>query len=282
MPELTPLTRELSEIALDLLDEGFPERGRSFWQGALGKLLDWPGNAEAGYPVGFLWFDAGAPAGVVLTPASLRQAASGGRRTIVNVSSWYVRPDFRWKAPLMLRSLFRDESVVFTDLTAAPGVQQMLAPFGLHPVNQGIALIPTPTLLAGRSRAEVRAWRPEDLAGRDAPDAALIDLHRRWGCRALTIDDGRERHLLVLKPFRYRGLPAAQALYVGSHRALDAALPAVARHMLLRGCLVLQVDRRPGSVPVPGLRQRGIWFAKGGCFRDRTDHLGSELSLFGI
>ncbi|MCZ8375522.1 MAG: hypothetical protein O9342_09115 [Beijerinckiaceae bacterium] len=278
---LTPITPARAPEAVSLLVEGFPERGAAFWQRSLQQILDWPGNALAGYPPGFFWLEKEQPVGILLTPASPRGGPGG--RVVVNVSSWYLRADFRWKAPLMLRAVFRDPGPVFTDLTPTPEVQAMLPAFGFRPVNPGIGLQLTPLLaLRPGGDVRVRAWQPDDRLDGAAPPPELIARNRDRGFATLVVEQGPDRHLCVFRPFRYRALPAAFSIFIGSHAALPAAWPAIARHLLARGILVVQCDVR-ADVPHPlALRRRGLWFAKGESFDDRTDHLGSELCLLDL
>ena len=278
---LTPITPVLSSRAIDQLAEGFPERGRAFWEAGLTRILAWPGNAGAEYPAGFLWLDKEEPVGILLTPASRRPGPSG--QVLVNVSSWYIRPEYRWKAPLMLRALFRDPEAIFTDLTPTPDAQAMLQAFGFRQVNAGIALQVTLLLaLKPGPPVKVRPWRPEDRLDSAAPAAEIIAFHRDRGYPTLVIEQGETCHLVICKPFLYRRLRAAAAVYISSHAAMGAALPALARQLLSSGILVLQSDIRPGKPKPLGFRKRGLWFAKGESFEDRTDHLGSELCLLDL
>lgn len=266
--------------ALQLLDEGFPERGRAFWEKALDRLLNWPGNAAVDYPPGFFWCDKDEPVGVILTPASPRGTGETALLPVVNVSSWYVRESHRWKAPLMLRALFRDERVVFTDLTPTPEVQKMLPSFGFVPACEGIEWIGTPVLAIRSSEARVTRWQPGTMLAPGSPPDNLILEHVAWGCTVLVLEQGHLRHLVVLKSMKVRGLPGARVLFAGCRGALEAGLPALARHMLLRGTIILLIDARPEDRRGPGYRTHGIWFARAKSFPNRTDHFGSELALF--
>ncbi|MBN8533567.1 MAG: hypothetical protein J0L51_05700 [Rhizobiales bacterium] len=277
---LTPLTAGRSSEAMELLIEGFPERGRGFWEKGLDRLLNWPGNRDSRYPPGFLWFDRGELAGIVLTPASARRGTGESRRAVVNVSSWYIREPFRWKAPLMLRALFQHADVTFTDLTPTPDVQKMLPAFGFSPASEGIEWIGTPLEAFGSSAGRLRRWRSGDPLASGSPPDELIALHVEWGCTALVLERGGESFLVITKPMRIRGLPGARVLFAGSRNALEAGLPALSRYLLVRGFLVLRVDARPKARRGRGFRPDGIWFARGDAFEDRTDHFGSELALF--
>lgn len=277
---LIPLTTGRSSEAMELLIEGFPERGRSFWEKGLERLFEWPGNRDGRRPPGYLWLDRNDLAGIVLTPASTRRGEGESRRAIVNVSSWYIREPYRWKAPLMLRALFQDADAIFTDLTPTPDVQKMLPAFGFKPVSDGIEWIGTPLEVFRFSTGSLRRWQPGEPLAIGSPPDELITLHVKWGCTALVIEQCGENFLVVTKPMRIRGLPGARVLFAGSRAALEASLPALSRYMLLRGFLILRVDARPEARRGRGFRPDGIWFARGDAFEDRTDHFGSELALF--
>ncbi len=277
---LKPFGPEDRAQVLLLLQEGFPERGRAFWEKALDRLLAWPGNHAVEYPPGFFWLEKGEPVGIILTPASPRGSGDAALPPIVNVSSWYVRDTHRWKAPLMLRALFRDERVVFTDLTPTPEVQKMLPAFGFVPACDGIEWIGTPVFALRPSAVHLERWKPGMALPPGSPPDALIAEHMAWGCTALVLEAAGARHLVVLKPMRVRGLPGARVLFAGCRAMLEAGLPALSRHMLLRGTIILLIDARSEARRGAGYRSHGIWFARGKSFPNRTDHFGSELALF--
>lgn len=280
---LTPLTPDLKAEAITLLCEGFPERDAAFWDRGLTRLFAWPGNHATRRPIGYLWREGGKAEGVILTPATEHIDDDGQCRILVNVSSWYVRPALRWKAPMMLRALFRDADPIFTDLTPTPDVQKMLPAFGFHPVNRGVWLQPLPLLaLRPASRVRIRPWRAGQRPAGAVPGDDLIALHEAWGCLPLEIDTGDLRQLVVLKPFRLRGIPAIRTVFVEHHAAFTAARPALARFLLKRGFLVLQSECR-GEACRPGwFRERGIWFARGNRFAKGSSQFGSELCLLDL
>jgi hypothetical protein len=276
---LMPIGRNRLPEALDLLCEGFPERSRDFWKQALDRLADHAGNQTLQFPLGFFWMEKDVPAGIALTPASPRAKACGAMAALVNISSWYMRPEARWKAPLMLRALFKTPDAIFTDLTPTPEVQKMLPAFGFRPVNAGTVIHPLPWLALKRgSNARIRPWRAGEVLPPGSPPVDVIEQHRRDGCLPLMIGTDSGPVLVVARPSRFRGLKSASLVYIGSHRTLDTALPALARFLLVRGYLIAQSDVRVARAG-PGFRPRGVWFALGGAFDDCTDHLGSELCL---
>jgi hypothetical protein len=270
--------------AIALLCEGFPERGADFWTHALARLQEFAGNHEAGTPLGLLMLDGNEPVGIALTPASLRRQRDGGTERLVNVSSWYVRPSYRWRAALMLRHLFADRNATFTDLTPTPEVQKMLPAFGFRPVNRGLVL----RLLAVHALAPARGFSIRRLAGAwpaliEGPTPATLESHRRLGCEAFLVEGPRATGLVVVRRQRFRGLPGARLVYADSHALMRAAFGPLARALLGRGYLMLAEDAREPADAAGGLfRPHGIWFARNGNFTDRTDLLGSELCLFNL
>jgi len=281
---LTAVTLSDLDHATDLLAEGFPARTRAFWRTSIARLVQAGGNAAAEYPLGFFLMDKDEPVGVALTPASLRQRPESEPQRVVNVSSWYVRPAHRWRAALMLRKIVSEPGSIYTDLSPTADVRTMLATFGFKAVNLGVVMHLLPALALRRGLpATVSEWQAGEPLPAGSPPPTLIESHRALGCLPLIVEGKAGRTLLVLRPKRVRRLPATQAVYVGSHAALEPHLPTLARHLLGRGLLVAQIDcRSEAATHYAGFRRNGLWFAKGSLFEDCTDHLGTELSLFDL
>lgn len=281
---LTAVTLSDLDRATDLLAEGFPGRTRAFWRTSLSRLVQAGGNAAADHPFGFFMMEKDEPVGIALTPASLRPRPEGAPLRVVNVSSWYVRPAHRWRAALMLRKIVADPGSIYTDLTPTADVRTMIATFGFKAINLGVVMHLLPALALRRGLpATVSEWQPGEPLPERSPPAELVESHRALGCLPLIVEGRAGRTLLVLRPKRVRRLPATQAVYVGSHAALEPHLPTLARHLLGRGLLVAQIDcRSEAGTRNLGFRHNGLWFAKGSLFEDCTDHLGTELSLFDL
>lgn len=269
------------DLAANLLAEGFPEHGAAFWTDALVRLARYAGNAEAEFPLGFLMFTKGDPAGIVLTPASVRPKADGTLLRIVNVSSWYMRPAHRWRAATMLRGILADESVIYTDFTPTEDVQKMLPAFGMTAMNTGALITPLPLMAFHPSRGgTVRPIAQRDPLPAGSPRREMIDLYRELGCEPTLLCSEERECLVIVKRSRFRGMPAAKVVFASSNAALWHHAGAVARHLMRCGYLFLITDRRIGEASGLGIvRPHGIWFARGSSFEDRTDVFGSELCL---
>lgn len=298
---MRPILEQDFDTAVALLCEGFPTRSAAFWQAGLARLKRYGGNVQAEYPFGFFMVDAGQPVGLALTPASLRLQADGKHRCVVNISSWYVREPFRWRAGFMLRGLMANPDHTYTDLTATPELQAILPKVGMRPINPGIALHLLPLLALRRSTgATVEELQPSSAwpdpacepVFRLGPPRHLIEAHRELGClplllRAPLLGDtdaqvaGRlQQALVILRHTRVRGLPAVQLTYAEDRPWVLQHRGALARWLLARGRTLLLCEANQARSSATALfRPREVWFVKGEHLDQRTDVFASELCL---
>jgi hypothetical protein len=268
--------------ALDLLARGFKRGSHQFWEKAVERIARY--NRYGSLPgIGHLLAVKGKRAGVLLTINGEARLADDRRCRVTNLSSWYVDPEHRRLAPLMLREAIRDPDTVFTDLTPSAEVVRMLPLLGFKPLNTGIAAIALP-VAAVRRTAGARVGDLESVpAGILEPETrTLMERNAEFGAIAAVLTGGDRHKPLLFASRTLRRLPAAQLIYCEDNAALMNEIGAIARFLLRRRKLVLIVDipvgqRAPGT-HFPG---RGLKFAKGGCFVNRTDYGGSELLLVG-
>jgi hypothetical protein len=281
---LQPIAPSDREAAVALLCEGFPERSGAFWEAGLTRMEKGGLNREAGVPIGTFLMDKAEPVGIALTPASLRHLPGGETRRIINMSSWYVRPSHRWRAPMMLRSMVSDPEAVFTDFTPTDDVQKMLPVFGFQAINRGILIEPLAMLTLARADGySLRPVAPGEPLGPIGLDQHLIDTHLGWNCRAAILERGGATSLILWQPTRVKGLPAAEILYSDNLEMLEAAKAVLARHLMMRGKLLLVTEARTeAQAQSARFRPRGIGFAKNDPYADRIDRLGSELCILDL
>ena len=282
---LRPLLDEDMPAAAELLAEGFPERSLAFWQQGLQRIRRHAGNQAAGVPLGRLMVDGTRLVGVVLTPASLRAKPGGSPFALVNVSSWYVRPEFRWRAGMMFRAVVADPQQVYIDVTPNEEICRMLPLFGFKPMNTGTTLAVLPMLaLRPAQGARVRLLRADDRLPVGAPPLEMLLAHRELGCESLLLEHDQGQTLFAYQRRRYRRLPAARLKYVGSHRVLERHLPALARFLLGRGFPLMSWDSRiEAPTRLPLIQRPGrAWYARGHDFDDHTDFIGTELCILGV
>lgn len=275
---IAPIDDANRDQAVELLNKGFCGPSTAFWADALDRITRFGGNAAAGLPLGHLMFADDAPVGVALTIASLR-AAPEGARTYVNFAAWYVEPQYRWRAPLMLRTLARLPCDVMTDLTPSDATTALLPTFGFEKITQGVAL----NLCAfHRGGGEVRALTEDDASSLPDGVAALLLAHAPYRNipALLRCRDGATVGLLF-RTQRWRGLQMARVLYCGSNQRLFAHLGAVSAFLRAHGVALIKLEAPVGMELPPGWVRLGreMKFAKGAVSPDVTDYAGSELAL---
>jgi hypothetical protein len=234
--------------------------------------------------LGFFLMEKAEPVGVALTPASLRHRPDGSARRVINMSSWFVRHEHRWRAPMMLRGMVADPAAIYTDFTPTDDVQKMLPVFGFGAINCGILIRPLAALaMQAPNAVRVRELAPTDEYSGPSVSRRLIEIHRSWRCEPLLLEQGDQSSLVVWRRTRIRGIPAAEIVYAESLVALEQGLCALARHLLLKGKLFLISEaRNPADATSRYFRARGIWFAKNDTYDDRIDRLGSELCILDL
>lgn len=281
---LRPIDPTCIAAAIALLTIGFPKASALFWQQGLERLRALGGNREAGVPIGHLLMDDDKPVGVILTPASVRAMPDGTEKRVVNLSSWYIDPAHRWRAPVMLRAVTRDRDALYTDLTPSLEVQKMLPAFGFKPINRGFKRHFTPVAaLARRALATVRDLAKAPAGAIHEPTRQMLESHRGFACLPCALHADGTWHPLMFKSRRVRGLPAAELVYCEDNTAMTGHLSAVARYLIRRRKLFLIIEDRAIDLTDVALDPKnGIRFAKGGLQPNRTDYAGSEICILGV
>jgi hypothetical protein len=277
---LVPIDDARLGQAMDLLERGFPRRTRRDWEDGIERLRAF--DPAAVNPIGHMLVRKNKPCGVLLTLRGQSVPPAGAPFKVTNLSSWYIEPEHRMLAPLMLRDIVRASGTVFTDLTPSDRVIPMLPAFGFQPLNRGISAVTLPVA----AMKPTRHARVSNLT--DLPEGALLptvrtllERHVQQGAIAGVLNVGAACHPLLFLPRLLRGLPTAQLIYCDSNSAVVDNLGAIARFLLKRGKVVLLLDvPLDGDVPGTHFPNRGMKFAKGGCFKGRTDYAGSELLFF--
>ena len=278
-PMLVPIDDARLGKAVDLLEQGFPRRTRRDWEDGIERARAFNPAANS---IGHLLVTKSKPCGVLLTLQGQSVPHVGAPFKVTNLSSWYVEPEHRVLAPFMLRDVVRDPGTAFTDLTPSDRIIPMLPAFGFKPLNRGISAVSLP-VAAMKARAQARVYGLADLPKDALPPAthALLERHAEHGAIAGVLNIGDAWHPLLFLPRLLRCLPTAQLMYCDRNSTLIENLGAVARFLLKKGKLVLFLDiPLQGDVPGTHFLNRGMKFAKGGCFEGRTDYAGSELLFF--
>lgn len=279
---LEPIDNSNMAHALDLLLRGFPHRTRAFWERALQRIVRYNAYSDR-RSIGQFLVAKGRCVGVMLTPHTELRDKDGHPYNITNLSSWYVEPEHRVLAPLMLREMVREPGTIFTDLTPSKDVVRLLPPLGFKPLNAGISAIALPLAamrltgngcVSALNEVKPGTLRPGELA--------LLERDAEFGAVAAVLVVDHRHYPLLFVSRTIRGIPAVELVYCDDNQLLMKELRAVAQFLLKYGKLVLIMDI-PLDIKAPGahFEGRGLKFAKGGYAPNQTNYAGSELLLVG-
>lgn len=287
---------EQVETAIGLLNEGFPERSHAFWREGIARLKASPMHRAGNLPVGYLLEVDGEAVGVGLVALRANENATSpdeaGKR-VINLSSWYVRPEHGWRFMILLQAMMRERDAIYSDLSPTDSLIPVLERMGFGAINAGVSLVALPVaFLFGARRFRVRWWSP-DASGNargnenmERYDRLLRD-HHAYGCHCLIIDAPDGPVPLVLQSGVVRGVPLSQVIFCPDVEALAGAVGSIAGRLLMKGRLGLVIDNpatgdlpaMAGRISLPGKRKRFMRPVKP---LRGVDHSYSELAYFNL
>jgi hypothetical protein len=202
---------------VDLLTRGFsPRRTRAFWHDVIERLRNRPTPAELPR-YGYLLETGDRLVGAILQIFSIIRATDRAPSTRCNVSSWYVDPEFRGYAPLLVARAIKQKAVTYLNISSVPHTRPILQAQGYTRYSNGIFV--TVPALTGGAGARVRICEAPAVpqAACDADERALLEEHVRYGCVSLWCETGDGVYPFVFRPRRVKRLvPCAQLVYCRS------------------------------------------------------------------
>jgi hypothetical protein len=238
------------QAVASLLARGFPARTRRFWSKTVERLsLNKP---PVGYPrIGYMLESGGVPVGVLLTIFAVIH--SGQLQTIRgNVSSWYVEPQFRSIAPILVARALRYKNVTFLNVSSAPHTRSILEMQGFLRYSNGLFIcipalqIGAPNL--GAQITDARAGAPEAA---DASEHRLLMEHVSYGCFGLWCVTKERALPFVFRPRRLKGIvPCAQLVYCRDVEDFIRFARPLGRYLARRGRPIVITD---ANDPIAGI-----------------------------
>jgi hypothetical protein len=274
---------DLEEI-VDLLCEGFVRQTRSHWATALEILGS--RTTQTGMPrYGYMLESGGRPVGVLLMIFGAVHRA-GTTTTRSTGSAWYVRPDFRTYASILVSQWRRLPADIHLNVDPAEHTLPLIEAMGFVRFTNGISLsVPAATLHAAR----IRILDASGLADAERPipdeDRDLLIDHFRSGCIALWCETPDGGYPLVFRRrLIKRWLPSAQLIYCRDLEDLTRLAGPVGRYLLRIGLPVVMAATN-GPIPgIPGLyidNMHPMYFR--GKIQPRPGDLAyTEAGLFGL
>jgi hypothetical protein len=237
------------EGIVNLLTSGFRQRTRDFWVRALRRLSEHP--TPSGFPkYGYLLESKGVSVGVILLIFS-SILVNGEPRIRCNVSSWYVQPEFRAYATMLVSRALRHRHVTYFNLTPAPHTLPILEAQGYVRYCGGRFLaIPAISSWSSGSRVETVAHNicpGEDML---SSEIDLLLAHASYGCMSLTCSSANRRHPFVFMPRRKFGLPFAYLVYCRDLKDFVRFAGPLGRFLVRHGIAAVVLD---SNGPIDGL-----------------------------
>jgi len=273
----------------DLLTAGFPRRDRNYWLAGLHHLRD--RSCPADTPrYGYLLEHENRPVGVLLLIFSFRAGASG-ETLRCNVSSWYVVPEFRNLAPLLVLQGLRQRQATFINTSPADNTLTTIEAQGFRRFCNGV-FVAAPILTIRASGGKVLRFadtlRPQDLL--PPSETTLLRDHHAFGCISLILQvQGHSepivfRRRLIKHRFKRAWLPCAQLIYARDMESVVRCSGLIGRYLALRGMPLLLIGANQPIADLPGryYDDKSPMYYRG----PNKPHLGdlayTEDALFGV
>jgi hypothetical protein len=244
---------DLAAVA-DLLTRGFPNRSRQFWLHALDQLMRRvPPRDLPKY--GYLLETNGAIVGAILLICSAMRSGDAPAPRC-NLSSWYVEPQYRAYASLLISHALRHKDVTYLNVSAAPHTWPIIEAQGFSRYSDGLFIsVPALTRRTDAAKAQMKA-KVFDASERPAVafdpfDEQVLAQHAEHGCISLWCATAEGAYPFVFRPRLVRGfIPCAQLIYCRDIADFARFAGPVGRYLARRGRLVTIAD---SNGPLPGL-----------------------------
>ncbi len=250
---LRPVGFQSLDETLPVLSRGFPSTSRASWIANLDRLKRY-GAGDPTARAAYLLEAEGRDVGVILTIPSTRQRLGNVTTPIVNLSSWYIDPEHRWRGPRMLQKIVANEATIYTDLTPTAPVRAMIGRLGFRSWTEGTLIFVLPWLAIGRTGEShvvpLHKLAPDTL---DPPILSMLEEHAAAGCIAAALWDGNALHPLIFSRTTRRGINVARLIYAENRAVVTSHMPAIARFLLRRKIVLVAMnadrqERIPGGI----------------------------------
>ncbi len=233
-----------------LLARGFPSSDAQFWRNALAQLG--ARHPPADLPqYGYLLESGDKPVGaILLICAHLQTRDTSVRRC--NLSSWYVEPEFRSYAALLVSRALSLKDTTFLNISAAPHTWPIIEAQGFSRYSNGV-FVAVPALDGpfGGSGVTILDARTQPTVAFDPLEQDILRQHAALGCISLWCATSERAYPFVFRPRRIKKLlPCAQLIYCRDVDDFVRFAGPLGRRLLRHGKPFVIVD---ANAPIPGL-----------------------------
>ncbi len=241
----------------DLLTLGFPQRTRTYWMLGLRHLRD--RTCPEGYPrYGYILEHEHRVVGVLLLIFSVHPG--GVAETLrCNVSSWYVMPEYRNLAPLLVLQGLRHRQATFINTSPAAHTLATIEAQGFQRFCHGV-FVAAPALTTrawgGKVIRVADAAYPQDLL--PPSELTLLRDHDAFGCSSMILEVRGNwypivvRRRLIKHRFKRAWLPCAQLIYARDVESVVRCSGLIGRHLARRGMPLMLIGANQPISDLPG------------------------------
>jgi hypothetical protein len=284
-----PIADGDAQAIVALLARGFaPRRTPQFWQDVIACLARRAVPADAPR-YGYLLESNRAPVGALLQIFSKTPVrdddGSGTPELRCSVSSWYVEPEFRSYAPLLVRQALKRRDVTYLNTSPAPHTRPIAVAQGYAQYSNG-TFVAIPLLgRAPNGACRIVATPSQPRAPFEPHEHALLEEHAAFGCMSMWCETAERAYPFVFRPrWIMRFVRCAQLVYCRDVAEFIRFARPLGVHLAARGWPLVMVD---ANAPIDGLVGRyfdGIMpkYFKGPAAPRLGDLAYTEAALFGM
>jgi hypothetical protein len=276
---------EFSDLAAvtELLRNAFANRTGAYWSDGLRRFAA-HARADGMSQLGYLLGVDNAVVGVLLL---IHGRASEGPALRCNVSSWYVRPEYRPYAALLNRRATSNRKLTYINISPAQHTLPIIEASGFTRAPSG-CFIGVPALSGPRRGVTVSVlseqWRQSELM--PVEDERLLSDHARFGCICVWLEANGRGYPFIFRRrvIRKHRVPCAMLLYCRSIEELERFAGVLGRVLLIQGLpLMLVGTERPLRGIAGGYFPTKLPIYYKGDLKPRTGDLSyTEAALFGM
>ena len=224
-------------------------RSAGYWFRALNRLAKH--NTPAGMPkFGYLLESAGAPVGVILLISSLTRE----RDTLAircNLSCWFVEPNFRLYAPLLISRAIQRTDVTYLNVSPAKHTQPIVEAQGFVRYSNGQFVAPVFPFVRRSVRTQVIGSDVYPDAYFEPFERELLLAHAKYGCISIwCVTKERARPFIFFPRIVRRVIPCVQLIYCRHIEDFVRFAQPIGSYLAVRGRPLVLID---SNGPIRGL-----------------------------
>jgi hypothetical protein len=200
-----------------------------------------------------------------------------------NVSSWFVQPEFRSYASLLVSKALSHRDATYLNITPAPHTLPIVRAQGYRRYSSGV-FVALPAVQFRKRTARVVAAGNISIDAAESYEHQLIEEHVKYGCISVWCETANSVSPFLFRPRVHKAVPCAQLVYCRSIDDFTACAGPLGRHLAACGRPFVVID---ANGPIPGLlgkyfNGRMPKYYRGPNVPRLGDLAYTEMALFGV